>query len=64
MLQSHLYVSHSRAYVVGGWLAAIAANLVTKRSNYDVAVRDLVMGIGAVSLARMLKIRAKQPFAC
>jgi len=52
------------AYVVGGWLAAIAANLVTKRSNYDVAVRDLVMGIGAVSLARMLKIRETRPFAC
>lgn len=52
------------AYVVGGWLAAIAANLVIKRSNYDVAVRDLVMGIGAVSLARMLKIRETRPFAC
>ena len=46
------------AYVVGGWLAAIALNLVAKRSNYDVAVRDLVMGISAVALARMLSRRS------
>ena len=41
------------AYVVGGWLGAIAVNLIAKRS-LDVAVRDIVMGIGAVSLASML----------
>ena len=42
------------AYVVGGWLGAIALNLFAKRANYDVAVRDIVIGIGAVALARML----------
>ncbi len=42
------------AYVVGGWLGAIALNLVAKRANYDVAVRDVVMGIGAIALGRLL----------
>jgi len=42
------------AYVVGGWLGAIALNLVFKRANYDVAVRDAVMGVSALALARML----------
>ena len=42
------------AYVVGGWLGAIALNLVLERANYDVAVRDVVMGIGAVALGRLL----------
>jgi uncharacterized membrane protein YphA (DoxX/SURF4 family) len=41
------------AYVVGGWLGAIAANLIANRS-YDIAVRDIAMGIGAVSLGRFL----------
>ena len=42
------------AYVVGGWLGAIALNLVANRS-FDVAVRDIVMSIGAVTLARRLQ---------
>jgi uncharacterized membrane protein YphA (DoxX/SURF4 family) len=44
------------AYVVGGWLGAIALNLIANRS-FDVAVRDVVMGIGALSLARLLASR-------
>lgn len=45
------------AAVVGGWLGAIAANLVMDR-RYDIAVRDLAMGIGALSLAHFLGKRA------
>ena len=47
------------AYVVGGWLGAIAANLVLNRS-YDIAVRDVVMGIGAISLGRFLARQAEE----
>jgi uncharacterized membrane protein YphA (DoxX/SURF4 family) len=45
------------AYVVAGWLGAIAANLVLDR-KYDIAVRDVVMGIGAITLGRFLARRA------
>jgi len=44
------------AYVVGAWLIAIAANLVLG-GWYDIAVRDLVMSIGAFALARMNEVR-------
>lgn len=43
---------------VGAWLGAIAVNLFTKRSHYDVAVRDLVMGIGAITLAKLTEARS------
>lgn len=46
------------AYVVGGWLGAIAINLVSRRA-FDIAVRDLAMGIGALALGRMLTARAR-----
>jgi hypothetical protein len=41
------------AYVVMSWLIAIALTLILGGSYYDVAVRDLVMAIGAFSLARL-----------
>lgn len=41
------------AYVVCGWLALIAVSLLTSGSYLDVAVRDLVMAVGAFSLARL-----------
>ena len=47
------------AYVVGGWLGAIAANLIANRA-YDIAVRDIVMGVGAISLGRMLARKLAQ----
>ena len=50
--------SHIGAYVVGGWLGAIALNLIANRS-LDVAVRDIVIGISAVSLARILASRGR-----
>lgn len=40
-------------YIVMAWLIAIAINLISSGHYYDVAVRDLVMAIGAFSLARL-----------
>jgi uncharacterized membrane protein YphA (DoxX/SURF4 family) len=40
-------------YVVMAWLIAIALTLIIGGHYYDVAVRDLVMSIGAFSLARL-----------
>ena len=44
---------HTGAYVVMAWLALIALNLVISGHYFDVAVRDLVMAIGAFSLAKL-----------
>jgi uncharacterized membrane protein YphA (DoxX/SURF4 family) len=41
------------AYIVMFWLVAIALNLIIGGDYYDVAVRDLVMAIGAFSLAKL-----------
>ncbi len=51
------------AYVAGAWLVAIAANLVTTGAYFDVAVRDLLMGLAAYTLARLTEARqtAEQP---
>jgi len=40
-------------YIVMIWLIAIALNLLIGGHYYDVAVRDLVMAIGACSLAKL-----------
>jgi uncharacterized membrane protein YphA (DoxX/SURF4 family) len=40
-------------YIVMAWLVAIALALIVGGQYYDVAVRDLVMAIGAFSLARL-----------
>jgi len=40
-------------YIVMAWLAAIALTLIVGGQYYDVAVRDLVMAVGAFSLARL-----------
>ena len=40
-------------FIVMAWLILIALNLVMSGHFYDVAVRDLVMAIGAWSLARL-----------
>ena len=51
---------HTRfgAYLVSAWLVGIALNLATTGKFFDVAVRDLVMAIGAFTLARLTEIRA------
>jgi uncharacterized membrane protein YphA (DoxX/SURF4 family) len=43
------------AYVVAIWLIGIALNLLLGRF-YDIAVRDLVMAVSAVSLARLTDV--------
>ena len=43
-------------YIVMAWLAVIAITLLASGNYLDVAVRDLTMAIGALSLARLSKI--------
>jgi uncharacterized membrane protein YphA (DoxX/SURF4 family) len=40
-------------FVVMTWLTCIALSLITSGKYFDVAVRDLVMAIGAFSLAKL-----------
>jgi len=47
-------------YVVGGWLAAIALQLLTHRTYRDVAVRDAVMALGALALAKLTEATAEK----
>jgi hypothetical protein len=44
------------AYVAAAWLVAIAANLILA-GYLDVAVRDVVMAVGAFTLARLTEVR-------
>ncbi len=48
------------SYVAMIWLLAIAANLVSTRLFFDLAVRDVVMAIGAYTLARLTEVRAEE----
>jgi uncharacterized membrane protein YphA (DoxX/SURF4 family) len=45
------------AYIVGAWLIGIALNLLTQGAYLDVAVRDLVLSVGAFSLAKLTEVR-------
>ena len=47
------------AYVVMAWLIGIALALLTNGKYFDVAVRDLVMAVGAWSLGQLAAIRAE-----
>jgi uncharacterized membrane protein YphA (DoxX/SURF4 family) len=49
------------AYLVSAWLVAIALNLVSTGHFLDVAVRDLMMALGAFTLARLTEAREAQP---
>jgi hypothetical protein len=49
------------AYVVAGWLVSIAVVLVIG-GFYDIAVRDLVMALGAYTLASVAAIRGERTF--
>ena len=44
------------AYLVSAWLVLIALTLLASGKFLDVAVRDLVMAIGAYSLAKLTQI--------
>ena len=46
-------------YVIAAWLVAIALSLVTTGHFFDVAVRDLVMALGAFTLARLAEVRGE-----
>ena len=54
---------HTRfgAYVVAAWLVGIALNLVTTGKYLDVAVRDVVIAVGAFALAKLSEARAREP---
>ena len=43
-------------YIVAAWLTVIALTLLAGFNYLDVAVRDLVMAIAALSMARLAKI--------
>jgi hypothetical protein len=45
------------AYVASAWLVAIAINLVSTGTYFDIAVRDLEMAAAAFVLARMTEAR-------
>lgn len=46
-------------YIVSAWLAAIALTLLFSLRYLDVAVRDLVMSISALTMARLSKAVAQ-----
>jgi hypothetical protein len=46
------------AYIVMAWLICIALQLLIGGHYYDVAVRDLVMAVGAYTLAQLTKIQS------
>ncbi len=43
-------------YIVSAWLTLIALTLIACGNYLDIAVRDLVMAIGAFSMARLAKV--------
>jgi uncharacterized membrane protein YphA (DoxX/SURF4 family) len=44
-------------YIAMLWLFAIASNLISMGAYYDIAVRDILLGIGAYALARVTEAR-------
>jgi uncharacterized membrane protein YphA (DoxX/SURF4 family) len=50
------------AYIVMGWLTLIALTLIAEGHYFDVAVRDLVMAIGAFALAKLSSARSPEWF--
>jgi uncharacterized membrane protein YphA (DoxX/SURF4 family) len=44
-------------YIAMIWLLAIAANLVSSGAYYDIAVRDILLAVGAFSLAKVTEAR-------
>jgi uncharacterized membrane protein YphA (DoxX/SURF4 family) len=44
-------------YIAMLWLFAIAANLVSSGAYYDIAVRDILLALGAYSLARVTEAK-------
>jgi hypothetical protein len=44
------------AYVVAAWLGAVIVNLLTYSGFYDIALRDVGLMLGALSLARLASV--------
>jgi hypothetical protein len=44
-------------YIAMLWLFAIAGNLISTGTYYDIAVRDILLGIGAYALARVTEAK-------
>jgi hypothetical protein len=49
--------SRAFGYIAMLWMWGIAANLIIAGTYYDVAVRDILLGIGAYALARVTEAR-------
>jgi len=47
-------------YIVMAWLIAIALQLIVTGSYFDVAVRDVIMSLGAFTLARLTEVRSTE----
>ena len=50
-------------YIAMLWLFAIAVNLISSGAYYDIAVRDILLGISAYSLARVTEARESVVYA-
>ena len=49
-------------YIAMIWSWCIAANLITTGTYYDIAVRDILLGLGAYALARVTEARESVVF--
>ena len=52
------------AYFVALWFFMIAGDLISMHAFYDIALRDIVLGVGALALGRLISLRkelAAQP---
>ena len=49
--------SRTFGYIAMLWLWAIAVNLISSGTYYDIAVRDILLGMGAYALARVTEAR-------
>jgi uncharacterized membrane protein YphA (DoxX/SURF4 family) len=49
-------------YIAMIWLWCIAANLITTGTYYDIAVRDILLGLSAYALARVTEARESVVF--
>ena len=48
------------AYIVMGWLLAIAASLIAQGLFLDIAVRDIELSLGAFVLAKLSEVRESE----
>jgi uncharacterized membrane protein YphA (DoxX/SURF4 family) len=49
--------SRTFGYIAMIWLWAIAVNLISSGTNYDIALRDILLGMGAYALARVTEAK-------